>query len=328
MYLLKIEPNPCADANVADWEDLRFFLAIARAGSLAGAARALVVNHSTMFRRLNAMEERLGVRLFERLPQGYVVTAAGEEVRRHAETAEAAVLAAERGIAGGDVRLSGEIRLTTAANLAADYVAPLMPAFRQRYPGIVVEIAVSDTDFDMNRREADLALRATRKPPEFLVGRRVVTVPWYACASAAYLKRRGRPADADDLAGHDLIGADAAFGRLSVFAWLRETFPPEAVVLRCNELNTMAALAQAGAGIALLPGDNARRGLDRLFRLDARFDGSLWLLTHPDLRHTARVKALADFLFENLRADGRLAPFLAEEAAAAPAPGTRKARRR
>jgi DNA-binding transcriptional LysR family regulator len=156
----------------------------------------------------------------------------------------------------------------------------------------------------------------------------VVTVPWYACASTAYLKRRGRPADVDALARHDLIGADAGFGRLSVFAWLRETFPAEAIVLRCSELNTMAALAQAGAGIALLPGDQARHGLDRLFQLDPRFAGSLWLLVHPDLRHTARVKALADFLFEHLRADSRLAPFIAQEAAALPAPGARKTRRR
>jgi len=151
-------------------------------------------------------------------------------------------------------------------------------------------------------------------------------VPWFACASAAYLKRRGRPADGDALAQHELIGADAGFGRLPVFAWLRETFPAEAIVLRCSELNTMAALAEAGAGIALLPGDQARGGLERLFRLDAGFDGSLWLLMHPDLRHTARVKALADFLFEHLRVDGRLAPFIAEEAAAAPA--ARKTRKR
>jgi len=294
---------------VADWEDLRFFLAIARAGSLAGAARALVVNHSTMFRRLNAMEDRLGVRLFERLPQGYVTTAAGEEVRRHAEAAEAAVLAAERSIAGGDVRLSGEIRLTTAANLASDYVAPLMPAFRQRYPGICVEIATSDTDFDMGRREADLALRATTQPPEFLVGRRVVGVPWSAFASSDYIARRGRPREVDDLARHELIGADARFSRLPAFAWLRETFPADAVVVRASELNTMAALGLAGVGVVLLPGDQVRAGLERLFALDARFDSALWLLMHPDLRHTARIKALADFLYEGLRADPRLLPY-------------------
>src|SRR5258706_11350848 len=157
------------------WDDLRYLLAIARNRSLAGAARALAVNHSTVFRRLNAFERELGVRLFERLPEGYVPTVEGEEIRRQAEAIEASMHALERTVAGRDYRLSGEIRMTTAPSLASDYVAGYLAEFRQRYPEIRVEIAVGDHDFDLARREADIALRATLRLPEFLVGRRVAT---------------------------------------------------------------------------------------------------------------------------------------------------------
>lgn len=290
-----------------DWNDLRDVLAIARAGSLAGGARALGVNHSTLFRRLNACEARLGVRVFDRRAEGYVLTRAGEAIRAHAEVAENAVQELARQVAGRDFRLAGELRLTTAPSLATDYVAPLLPAFRKAYPDIRVELAVGDHDFDLARREADLALRATRQPPTYLVGRRLADLPWFAFAAPSYLRRRGTPATIDDLAGHDLIGADRSFQRVAVFEWLQRRFTDDRIVARSNDLNTMAALAEAGIGVALLPVDqNHRRRLRRLFRLDPRFTGGLWLLTHPDLRHTARVRALSDFLAEALRDDARL----------------------
>jgi DNA-binding transcriptional LysR family regulator len=289
-----------------DWNDLRDLLAIARAGSLAGGARTLGVNHSTLFRRLNACEARLGVRVFDRRAEGYVLTRAGEAIRAHAEVAENAVQELARQVAGRDFRLAGELRLTTAPSLAQDYVAPLLPTFRKAYPDIRVELAVGDHDFDLTRREADLALRATRQPPPNLVGRRLADLPWFACAAPAYLRRRGTPATVDDLDGHDLIGADRSFQRVSVFDWQQRRFADERIVARSNDLNTMAAMDEAGLGIALLPIDQQRRRLRRLFRLDPRFTGGLWLLTHPDLRHTARVRALSDFLADALRAEGRL----------------------
>ncbi len=152
-----------------DWNDLRYFLAIARAGTLAGAAQTLGVNHSTVFRRLNAFEDRLGVRLFERLPEGYVSTSEGEEIRRHAEAVDDSINALARTVAGRDYRLSGRIRLTTAASLASDYVAGYLLQFRHSHPDITVEIATGDNDFDLTRREADVALRATQIQPVLMV---------------------------------------------------------------------------------------------------------------------------------------------------------------
>lgn len=305
-----------------DWNDLRFFLAIARAGTLAGAAQALGVNHSTVFRRLNAFEERLGVRLFERLPEGYVPTTEGAEIRRHAEAVDDSVNALARTVAGRDYRLSGRIRLTTAASLASDYIAGYLLQFRHRHPDITVEIATGDHDFDLTRREADVALRATQSPPEFLVGRKLLELPWYVCAGRESLARHGTPTGMDDLGRFPLIGADDSLVRLPPFAWLRRNFPERQFVARANDLGTMRALTLAGMGLTVMPGDQYCTDLMHLFPLDPAFSGQLWLLTHPDLRHVARIRAFMDFLAESIRADPRLLP---RAIVASVAPGGRPA---
>jgi DNA-binding transcriptional LysR family regulator len=291
-----------------DWNDLRYFLAIARAGTLAGAAQALGVNHSTVFRRLNAFEDRLGVRLFERLPEGYVATPEGEEIRRHAEAVDDSVNALARSVAGRDYRLSGRIRLTTAASLASDYVAGYLVKFRETHPDITVEIATGDHDFDLTRREADVALRATQSPPEFLVGRKLLELPWYVCAGRETLARHGTPTGMADLGRFPLIGADDSFMRLPPFAWLRRTFPDRQFAARANDLGTMRALTLAGMGLAVLPGDQYCPDLEHLFPVEPAFAGQLWLLTHPDLRHVARIRAFMEFLADAIRTDPRLLP--------------------
>lgn len=291
------------------WDDLRYLLAIARAGTLAGAARDIGVNHSTVFRRLQALEAQLGVRLFERLPEGYVPTPEGEAIRVHAEQVETAVHALERTVAGADYRLSGRVRLTTPAGIALDYVAPLLPRFREVHPDIEIDIAVSDTDFDLARREADLALRATARPPEYLVGRRIANLDWWFMASSRYLAQHGRPGDLQSLVRHDLVGASDSFRRIGAFAWLEREHGAR-IVARADHLLTMAAMACAGVGIALLPSDVHRPGLERLFRADAGVSAQLWLLTHPDLRRVARIRAFSDFLYESLCDEPRIAAAL------------------
>lgn len=289
-----------------DWNDVQVFLAISRGGSLAAAARTMKVNHSTVFRRLNAFEDALGVRLFERLPSGYALTPEGESIRAEAEAVEGNVIALERKIAGRDFALRGDIRITTPHGLAIGFIAQYLPDFIARYPGIRIEIAASDSDFDLNRREADIALRATTQPPEHLVGRQVASLCWWVYGGMTYIERMGRPTGMDELAQHRLIGADSAFQRLPVFAWLQKNVPDDAIVARAGDLDTMAALAREGVGLALLPSDQHLPDLQRLFPVEPRFTGQLWLLTHPDLRHVARIKAFMEFLTERLKNDPRL----------------------
>lgn len=289
-----------------DWNDVQVFLAIARGGSLAAAARTLKVNHSTVFRRLNAFEEALGVRLFERLPSGYAPTPEADSIRAEAEAVEGNVIALGRKIAGRDFALRGDIRITAPHGLATGFLAQYLPDFIARYPGIRIEIAASDSDFDLNRREADVALRATTQPPEHLIGRQVASLCWWVYASPAYLERMGHPVGMDALAQHRVIGADAAFQRLPAFAWLARNLADDAIIARAGDLETMAALASEAVGLALLPSDQHTPRLQRLFPVEPRFSGQLWLLTHPDLRQVARIRTFMEFLAERLRSDPRL----------------------
>lgn len=293
-----------------NWDDLRYFLSIARAGSLAGAARRLGVNHSTVYRRLNALERSLAVRLFDRHPEGYALTGAGTDILATAEQIENQFADVETRLRGRDFALSGHVRITTAPNLAYAYLPDLLADFGKHYPQIQVEVAVGDTDYDLRRREADIALRATPNPPDFLIGRPIAALPWFACASPDYLARFGTPKTETDLANHRLIGADDGFARLTVFDWVRRTFPSDSVMLTCNDLSSMAAMADRSLGVAFLPADLHRDGLTRLMPVCPAATGQLWLLTHPDLRRVLRVRALMQFMVEHLRADSRLAPFL------------------
>ena len=289
-----------------NWNHVPLFLAVAENGTLAGAARSQGVNHSTAFRQLNALENEVGSRLFERLSDGYVLTAVGEDLLPHARAARDAVDAMNRSAAGRDQELSGDVRLTTAANLAEQHLAPMLADLQLSHPGIRVELIVSDSDYDLGRREADLALRATPTPPEYLIARKVVDLDWVLVASPAYLSGRPRPADVTELSGHRLIGADQGFQRLAAFQHLHQRIPREQFAATTNSLNTMAAMAESGLGIALVPTDQVSPGLERLFVFEPGIPGSLWLLTHPDLRRVARIRAVSQFIFDRMSRDPRL----------------------
>lgn len=274
-----------------NWNDLRVFLAIAEAGSLAGAARHLGNNHSTVFRRLEALESDLDARLFERHAGGYSLTPAGERMLALARPVAESIDAISRDVAGRDLALRGPVRLTTAPNLARYIVPAALVRLRQQHPGIVVEVSVADSDYDLNRREADLALRATLAPPDHLIGQHLATIDWWVCAAAGAASLPGSESELDE---HPLIGADESLRRLPALRWL-EQGRREQVVARANDLTTMAALARAGIGLAVLPGDQPPDGLQRLFPIPD-IHGELWLLTHPDLRGMRRVRVVWEAL--------------------------------
>lgn len=277
--------------QIMNWNDLRTFLAIAESGTLAGAARKLRQNHSTVFRRLNALEEDLGVRLFERLPEGYVPTLLGERLIELAQEAESAIQKIEFELAGRDLAPSGKVRVTAAANIARTILPPVIAGLRRDYPQIVIELAVGDSDYDLNRREADIAVRATSSPPEHLIGRKIMSIDWWLCRKRG---RKARPESLQDLTGVQLIGADAAMLRLDVFKWLEREFSQN-IVARANDLSTMAALALANVGYAVLPSDQKEPGLERVLKIPEK-ESALWLLAHPDMRNTTRVKVVWDAL--------------------------------
>jgi DNA-binding transcriptional LysR family regulator len=283
-----------------DWDDLRYILAVAEAGSLAGAARRLRVNHTTVLRRINAFEAAHGVRLFERLPTGYALTAAGEELLGAARSMSEMVDGLERRLKGQDLRLEGTIRVTTTDTLIASILPPILAAFSKAHPGITLEISVANVIANLTRRDADVAIRPAASPPPSLIGRKVADVGW-----AFYAAARDMSGEAPDIGASGWIAPDDTLSGTAYARWLREDMPEARIAARSDSFVAMARMAEQGAGIVALPcylGD-----LSLLLRRVEnaalpRIASELWVLTHEDLRRAARITALTRFLGDEIAA--------------------------
>ena len=286
------------DAQADNWDDLRIFLAVARQGSLSGASRTLGVNHSTVFRRITAFEEALKVRLFDRLPTGYAMTAAGEEMFATAQRIEEEVATLGRHITGQDVRLSGTIRVTSVDSLATRSLPRHIALFQSIYREIEFELIVASEVLDLSKREADVAIRTSLNPPETLVGRAVADVAFAVYGSAEYLTRAGQRAPNE----HDWVTPDDSAPVRMLARVVADISQNGRAVLRTNSVNALAQAAIAGLGLSLLPcwlGD-AEPELRRVGGPIENLRPRLWLLTHEDLRHTARIRAFLDFMAKEL----------------------------
>jgi DNA-binding transcriptional LysR family regulator len=282
--------------NELRWDDLRTFLAIARGGSLNAAADSLGVNHSTIWRRLAALEEALSAVVFDR--PSYELTPLGEVLLARAERVEDEVHGLLREVAGHHTAPVGTVRVATTGDLV-DLLVPHLGLFTQRHPGIEVELLLGARLVDLERREADVALRPTRHPPESAVGRRICELAW-----GAYGRRVG-----------PWVGFTSDLDHLASVRWWRDRWPDADVVLRVSSVEAMSRAVQGGIGSGLLPVHVGDRMPDvgRLAPIDPVASSALWLLVHADLRRTARVRLLVDFLSQALSQqidlfEGRLAP--------------------
>jgi molybdate transport repressor ModE-like protein len=303
-----------------DWNELKFVLAVARAGSLTGAARALGIDHSTAFRRLQALERRVGTGLFDRMPGGaYGATAAGQRMAVAAERMEAEALALDRDIAGRDPRLSGRLRVTSSETLAYRVLPPPLAAFRHSHPGIVVELAIDNRVLNLTRREADVALRPMRPREGDLWGRKLADVAWAVYGATAVLDEPGRLASVAELAEHPLIGWEEEASGIRSAEWLAAAAPASAVAFRTNSLVGQMVAARAGLGLAALPcylGDPEPGLVRALAEPVPELQRELWMVTHTDLSRTARVRAFFDTVGEGIAArrpliEGREGPHAA-----------------
>jgi DNA-binding transcriptional LysR family regulator len=287
-----------------EWNDLRVVMAVAQEGTLSGAARRLRVTHSTVFRRLGAIEKDLGVRLFERFRDGYSATAAGEAAAALASRFADDFLALERTLSGQDLRPSGVVRITTS-----DTICPILmrhaPALRAAHPEILLEITVSNAMANLTRREADIAVRPIAEAPETLVGRRIADIAYAIYGSPSYLSghRDGDPSN------FQWVGLDDTLAMTAIARWMAENVPENQIGVRVDALPALRDAACAGIGTVLLPcylGDEEPR-LRRVAVADRpRAYSALWLLTHSDLRRTARIRAVMDFLAAALSSERAL----------------------
>lgn len=283
-----------------NWDDLKYLVVVSRNDSLAKAAAVLKVNHSTVFRRINSLEEALGSKIFIRSSDGYHLSELGMDILGYVEDIVDRVADIQLVLDNQNNGLYGQINLTVPHNFGYCFLPKYISEFQKEHPEIIVNLHITNDDCNLSKREADLAIRACPAPPEYLVGKHLYSLRWSAYASAQYLKEFGTPTDIDDLTNHKLISSHINLTNLPAFKWIRENIPPSNITARSNDLVSMSALAEAGVGIAILPDDQAKPELERLFSVDFVHPSNIWLLFHPDMRNCRRLKVFKDYLLEKL----------------------------
>lgn len=281
-----------------NWDDLRIFLALSREGTLSAAGKALAVKHSTISRRIKAFEESLGSRLFERLSEGYVLTQAGENLLEHALIMEEQAQAVDRKAFGLDAQLQGQLNLTGPDEVLSRLLVPHLTSFKQTYPAIDLQLMSSAGLVDMAAREADIALRLTEKPADYLIGKKVLPLRHGIYASVQYLENHRLQQQAGPTK-HQLI----LWRRESQDPeWVKQHFPDAQTVMRIDNVSTMLSCVQNHLGLARMAcfmGDNVA-GLRRIDVALTPSNWGVWVLSHADLRTTARVRAGREFLVDIL----------------------------
>ena len=291
------------NSTMFDWDDLRYFLAVARNGSTLAAAKALGLSQSTVHRRLSELEQRLGRDLVIRHPTGYRLTEFGSEMLPYAEDVERAVQSFAQHpatIARGEF---GTIRVTCPEPIVYRITqSTLLDRFHARHPGLRIEFVMSDKYVDLSKGDADVAIRSGDTDDDVLVGRKIADSIWAVYASHKYIERHGAPLRVEDLNAHSVIGLDETMAKHRASTWLRDVAPRANVAARNNSILGLVYAVKSGVGIAPLPtalGD-AESDLVRVLGPIPELARSWRLLTHPDLRQTPRVAAFFDFIIKEL----------------------------
>ncbi len=285
-----------------DWNDLKYFLAIARHGSTIAAGKALRLNQSTVQRRIVELQKRLGRKLVTRTASGYRLTDFGKELQPYAERIEAMVVDFERHVIDTGRDRSGVIRVTCPEPIV-QRMTPLIERFHARNPKLRVEFVMSDRYLDLSKGEADVAFRSGDTDDE-LVGRKIADSVWAVYASRAYIERHGRPTRVEDLSQHPLVSFDELMSKHRAAKWLKDVAPDARIVARNNSVLGLMYAVKSGVGIGALPTAIADTEPDlvRLLGPIPELARSWRLLVHPDLRRTPRIAAFFDFIVEEREA--------------------------
>ena len=279
------------------WDDLRFALALDRKKTLSSAAKSLGVNHTTVARRIEALEENLGTRLFDKMPSGYVPTPEGEDILLVAAKVENELLDLDRQVFGRDASLRGSLRVTTL-DVFAIQQSTMFSSFCERYPEVTLETVLSNTPQSLTKREADIAIRATNTPPPNLVGKKLGRMEFALYGAKRLVDSRTDP---EDFESYPWIAWDEKLGARVTEAWMKKNVPKAHIAARLDSGVTNLCFLRAGVGITFAPclWADALPEVLRLSEPEPDFGVDIWLLTHPDLRHTARVRAFMEHVLDN-----------------------------
>jgi DNA-binding transcriptional LysR family regulator len=286
-----------------DWNDLRYFLAVARKGSTLAAGRDLNVSQTTVARRIAALEGALGVPLFDRRPAGYALTPDGQTLLPKAESVEAAARSFGDSAAAEVRELRGTVRLSTEEIFSVTLLAPMLRELRERHPEIVIDLDASVDVRDLGSGEADVALRSiSRPPPAGVVGRRLCEDNWSFYCSREYAARNGVPRSFRELKKHELIGGGGGNLWRVYSAFLEKIGLSDKVAMHQASSTGLLAAVRSGFGIAVLPCLVADDDPDLIQCMppNNKHDRVMWVLTHERVRHSPRVRIVTDFLYERL----------------------------
>lgn len=284
--------------NRLDWDDIRFFLAAARTGSLAAAARQLDTHQPTVGRRIDGLEKHLGVRLFQRHAQGLTLTDEGQRALQAVGPMAEAAAALQRASGCEDTEIRGSVRIAAPSGLAVHVIAPGLPLLHERFPHLDVVLQPSAASADLTHGEADVAVRLYRPAAGELVVRRVGNMGFGLYGAATYLRQHGIPQRPGDLPRHAFIGYGMALRDQEESCWLESMTQGARYLLRSDDTHTRLAAAEAGLALAVLPHVLAQRSskLQRVLETVDAPPRTVWLVVHRDLRHMPRVRAVFDWL--------------------------------
>lgn len=278
-----------------NWDDMKFFLAVARCGSISGGAKQLGVQHSTVSRRLRALEEKLGTRLIERKRSGYELTVAGEQIKQSAIRMEREILGVNEALLGEDANLVGPLRVSAINNMASSVLMPIFARFSENHPQVELHIAVSNMDVSLAQREADIAIRLTNSPTDTLIGKRMLTVASTIYGKREYLEKINLQAYEPKWIGVSCCQFHKTWTKQSCNHQVHTFYSDDTLL-------TLSAIRE-GLGVSYLPcfmGD-ADPLLQRYSDPDPQHDLGLWILLHPDLKRTARVLTFKDYMIKNIQ---------------------------
>jgi len=287
-----------------DWNDLRYFIAVAKGGSTLAAGRELRVSQTTVARRVAALEEALSVRLFDKRQAGYALTPAGEDLLGRAEQVESAATAFADAASAQSRDVSGTVKITTEEVYAITVLAPLLRELHEKHPEIRIDLDTSQTVRDLGAGEADISLRSTKGQHQAagLVGRQLCVDDWALYCSRAYAERHGVPKTRAQLKKHAFIGGGGGNLWIHYQGWLQSLGLEEQVAMHHATSGGLLSGVRSGFGIAVLPCIVADSDPDLVRCIPPRsnHDRMLWLFTHERVRHTPRVRTVIDFLYDRI----------------------------
>lgn len=275
-----------------NWENLHYVLTVARTGSISGAARKLNVNRTTVLRRVNRFEDKLGITVFERSRKGFVLSAGAEQILEATARLEQTVNDLERQFIGSEPQLSGEIRITTTDSVYVSMIAPRLAEFQMAHPLIKIELSITNFHLNLVQRDSDVAFRPTKSPPDNMVCHKITEVEFGVFASRSYLKSAGNL----PIQEYRWLGLDEPLLSAPVGQWFRKTISTEKIAMSSDSFLALRSAAEQGLGVTILPCSLAKQSTE-LKRIGPDMDEittGLWLITHPDLARAGRIRAMIE----------------------------------